>query len=179
MNITRRQITLALAAAWLSPSARAAEAKLAAPNIVPITPRLVTSGQPTAESLATLGQLGFEAVIYLAPLTVSDAVPAEPELLARQRIEFLNIPIVFDSPGAADFEALANALDRWRDKKVLVHCQVNMRASSMVFLYRVLRLKEAPELAYEAVEKVWSPRGAWHRLIVDQLRKHQIAFEPY
>lgn len=31
-----------------------------------------------------------------APLTVPDAVAAEPQLLARQRIEFLNIPIVFD-----------------------------------------------------------------------------------
>lgn len=70
-------------------------------------------------------------------------------------------------------------LDRWRDKKVLVHCQVNMRASSMVFLYRVLRLKEPPERAYEAVEQVWSPRGAWRRLIVEQLREHGIAFEPY
>ncbi|HJV67638.1 protein tyrosine phosphatase family protein [Ideonella sp.] len=175
----RRRLALAWAAIWLAPVARAAEARLAAPNVVPITPHLVTSGQPTADSLATLGQLGFEAVIYLAPLSVPDAVAAEPELLARQHIEFLNVPIAFDQPSAADVEAVANVLDRWRDKKVLVHCQVNMRASSMVFLYRVLRLKEPPERAYEAVEQVWSPRGAWRRLIVEQLREHGIAFEPY
>lgn len=170
---------LGLAACGLARAAWATAAALAAPNVVPITPRLVTSGQPTAESLATLGQLGFEAVIYLAPLTVPDAVPTEPQLLARQHIDFLNIPIAFDNPGSADVQAVADALDRWRDKKVLVHCQVNMRASSMVFLYRVLRLKEPPELAFEAVEKVWSPRGAWQRLIVEQLRANGVAFEPY
>lgn len=175
----RRRLALALGATWLAPAAPAAEARLAAPNVVPIAPRLVTSGQPTADSLAALGQLGFEAVIYLAPMSVPDAVAAEPELLARQRIEFLNIPIDFGEPSSADVETVANALDRRRDKKVLVHCQVNMRASSMVFLYRVLRLKEPPERAFEAVEQVWSPRGAWRRLIVEQLREHGIAFEPY
>lgn len=52
-------------------------ARLAAPNVVEISPRLVTSGQPSAEALAGLKAQGFEAVIYLAPPTVTDAVRDE------------------------------------------------------------------------------------------------------
>ena len=63
------------------------------------------------------------------------------------------------------------------DRKVLVHCQVNMRASSMVFLYRTITLKEQPLAAYHAVQRVWSPNGAWRKLIEGQLRKHGISFE--
>jgi protein tyrosine phosphatase (PTP) superfamily phosphohydrolase (DUF442 family) len=129
--------------------------------------------------LARLGEQGFQAVLYLAPLTLPNAVKDEPEILARQHIEFVNIPINFGKPTGEDFEQVAVTLDRWKDRKVLVHCEVNMRASSMVFLYRTLRLKERPEVAYEAVEKVWSPRGAWRELIVAQLQRGGVDFEPY
>ncbi len=159
-------------------SAAASAATLDAPNVVPISGALVTSGQPTAESLASLGQLGFEAVIYLAPSTVPDAVADEPALLARQGIEFVHVPIVFKTPTEADVVAVASALKRLKGKKVLVHCQVNMRASSMVFLYRVIQGREDPSRAYSAVSQVWSPEGAWLKLIQEQLRKHHIAFEP-
>jgi protein tyrosine phosphatase (PTP) superfamily phosphohydrolase (DUF442 family) len=171
---------LALCAA-ISPglALAAAPSGLSAPNVVPITARLVTSGQPSAQALAGLGEQGFQAVVYLAALTLPNAVAQEPEILARQHIEFVNIPINFGKPSAEDFEQVAATLDRWKDKKVLVHCEVNMRASSMVFLYRTLRLKEKPEVAYEAVEKVWSPRGVWRELIVAQLRRGEVDFEPY
>ncbi len=51
--------------------------RLIAPNVVEISPRLVTSGQPSAEALAGLKAMAFDAVIYLAPPTVSDAVRDE------------------------------------------------------------------------------------------------------
>ena len=57
--------------------ALASEANLVAPNIVTISPRLVTSGQPNAASLSRLYEQGFDAVIYLAPPTVADAVAGE------------------------------------------------------------------------------------------------------
>jgi protein tyrosine phosphatase (PTP) superfamily phosphohydrolase (DUF442 family) len=152
---------------------------LAAPNVVAITPHLVTSGQPSPQALSTLGQRGFQAVIYLAPSTVPDAVANEPELLAKQGIEFVHIPIPFGAPAEAHALAVSAALTRLQPKKVLVHCQVNMRASTLVFLHRVLRGNESPELAYEAVVKVWSPAGAWRELLLAQLRKHNVNFQPY
>jgi len=49
----------------------------------------------------------------------------------------------------------------------------------MTFLYRVIVGGEKPDLAYESVANVWSPRGPWRRLIVSQLKKAGIDFEPY
>jgi len=160
-------------------SASAADAALKAPNVVPISARLVTSGQPGAAALSQLSALGFGAVIYLAPPTVPDAVPDEADIVRKQGLEFVNIPIAFGQPTEADVESFIAAMNRLGDRKVLVHCQVNMRASSMTFLYRVIVGREPPEQAYESVAKVWSPQGPWKRLLVAQLRKAGIAFEPY
>ena len=116
-------------------------------------------------------------MIYLAPPTVSDAVRDEQLIITRQGLRFINIPIRFDNPTESDFETFASALNELGSRKVLVHCQINMRASSMVFLYRAIILKEDPRVAYEAVTSVWVPDGRWRRLIEDQLRKHKVAFE--
>jgi hypothetical protein len=60
---------------------------------------------------------------------------------------------------------------------VLVHCQVNMRASSLVFLHRVIAGGQDAALAYASVSAVWSPQGPWRALLEAQLRKHGITFE--
>jgi protein tyrosine phosphatase (PTP) superfamily phosphohydrolase (DUF442 family) len=152
---------------------------LNAPNVVIIDRGIVTSGQPTAESLATLRAEGFEAVIYLAPASVGDAVKEEPTILARQGIEFVHVPIPFTAPTESHFDAVSAALDRLKGKKILIHCQVNMRASTMVFLYRVLHRKEAPAAAYDAVTQVWTPQGPWKQLAQGLLDKGGVKFELY
>lgn len=181
MHCTRRTALLAPLAAVLStPAAHAAEpARFQAPNLVEISPTLVTCGQPNAAALKTLAAHGFAADIYLAPLTVYDAVRDEPEIVRGQGLEFVHIPIAFNEPDEADFARFTEAMATLRERKVLVHCQVNMRASSMVFLHRVIVGREAPEAAYDAVTKVWSPNGTWRRFIVTMLQRHQVAFEPY
>ena len=179
MNIIHRVFVTALPVLALALTAVGQEAPIKAPNLVVISPLLTTSGQPSAAALAALGSMGYAGVIYLAPLTVPDAVPGEADLLQRQGVAFANIPIRFDNPTEQDFEAFAAALTSLQGKRVLVHCQVNMRASSMTFLHRVIVGKESPEVAYESVVKVWSPDGPWKRFMVAMLRKHGHAFEPY
>jgi protein tyrosine phosphatase (PTP) superfamily phosphohydrolase (DUF442 family) len=168
---------LVVAIALAAPVGARAQPTLDAPNVVPITERLVTSGQPTAEALGKLKAMGFGAVIYLAPPTVSDAVRDEAMIVAKQGITYVNLPIRFDEPTGADFDAFAGVLRGLGDRKVLVHCQVNMRASTLVFLYRATVLHEDPRMAYESVSRVWTPNGPWRRLMEDELRKHQVKFE--
>ena len=151
--------------------------RLVAPNVVAVSSQLVTSGQPSAKALSNLGALGFEVVIYLAPPTVSDAVRDEQLIVTRQGLTFVNIPINFDNPTEADFETFSSILRGLGNRTILVHCQANLRASSMVFLYRAIVLKEDPRVAYDAVAGVWVPEGPWRRLIESQLRKHKVAFE--
>ena len=152
---------------------------LDAPNVVTITPRLVTSGQPGVKSLASLREEGFTAVVYLVPTTAQDAVPHEAEILREQGIEHVKVPIHWQQPTEADYAAFSAAMKRVPNGKVLVHCQINLQASTMTFLYRVIELGESPDKAYESVASVWSPNEVWKRYVVAQLARAKIAFEPY
>jgi protein tyrosine phosphatase (PTP) superfamily phosphohydrolase (DUF442 family) len=174
-----RRSLLACAGLLACTRAMAAAPALDAPNVVVISPLLVTSGQPTAASLGTLKAQGFEADIYLAPPTVPDAVRDEQAIVEGQGLSYVNIPIPFGDPAEGHYEAFAAAMARFAGRKVLVHCQVNMRASSLVFLHRVIAGHEPPDKAYESVAKVWSPRGPWKTLIEKLLRRNGIGFEPY
>ena len=171
-------VALLLTLVLASSSAIAQRSSLRAPNVVEISPQLVTSGQPSADALAGLGAQGFGAVVYLAPPSVSDAVRDEAAIVARQGLVYVNIPIRFDSPTEADFDVFAAVLRGLAGRKVLVHCQVNMRASVMVFLYRAIVAKEDPRIAYDSVTRIWAPEGPWKQLIHEQLRRHRIDFEP-
>jgi protein tyrosine phosphatase (PTP) superfamily phosphohydrolase (DUF442 family) len=171
--VSSARTAASLAALVISSAALA----VTAPNVVVIEPNLVTSGQPSAAALVSLKAEGFEAVIYLAPSSVSDAVKDEPALLSKQGIEYVHVPIPFGAPTEVHFEAVSAELTRLKSKKVLVHCQVNMRASTMVFLHRVVRRKESPSGAYESVTRVWSPQGPWKDMAQGVLRKHGIEFE--
>jgi len=173
-----RVVVALVGGAWLASATMAAEpSRLAAPNVVEISPSLVTSGQPSAAALAGLKAQGFEAVVYLAPPTVGDAVRDEALIVGRQGLVYVDQPIDFEAPTSRDVGTFIGVLDALRGRKVLVHCQVNMRASSMVFLYRVIALKDDPRVAYEAVSGVWAPHGPWRRLIEAELARHGIRFE--
>ena len=167
------------ALALLVASYAALASALDAPNVVTISPRLVTSGQPDATSLASLGEEGFTAVLYIPPPQANSALPREAELLREQGIEFAQVAIHWAQPTDADYDAFAAAMKRLPDGKVLVHCQINLQASTMTFLYRVIALREAPDKAYESVASVWSPNAVWKRYVAAQLARAGIAFEPY
>lgn len=177
-----RRINLALtlfAALNLVAGMVVAAPKLDAPNVVSISERLVTSGQPTAAALAGLSSQGFEAVINLAPPTVPDAVRGEAEIVQKQGLSFVSIPIAFGNPRDSDFQEFVATMKRLKGKKVLVHCQVNMRASSMTFLYRAVIEHQDPEKAYESVAQIWSPEGPWKHFIAAELKQAGISFQPY
>jgi protein tyrosine phosphatase (PTP) superfamily phosphohydrolase (DUF442 family) len=175
----RHRRTVAIGVLALCAGTLAVAQPLDAPNVVVIGERLVTSGQPTAQALAGLSRQGFQAVIYLAPSSVPDAVRNEAELVAGQGLEFIHIPIPFGAPTEAHVDSVTAALQRLQGRKVLVHCQVNMRASTMVFLHRVIHGQERPALAWESVTRVWSPEGPWKRLVVAQLARHGVHFDPF
>jgi len=170
-----RRTVLLLLSALMTPIGHAVDA----PNVVPINAHLVTSGQPTRESLMQLGAEGFQAVIYLAPSSVEDAIADEGEILRGQGIEFIHLPIVFRTPHIAEIDQVAAALDRLADKKVLVHCQINMRASTVTFLYRAGYRGENPATAFESVTQVWVPEGAWKQLVIDVLAARGVDFDPF
>lgn len=163
----------------ISPAAEppAPIAGIVAPNVVVISPTLVTAGQPTRESLQRLKAEGYAAVISLAPRNTPDAVKDQAEILAAQGIEFVHIPIPWQAPEAKHLQATAAALNRLQGQKVLLHCQMNMRASALAFLYRTVYMKEDPATAWVDVKRLWTPKDQWAGFIDEQLHAGGIAFK--
>jgi protein tyrosine phosphatase (PTP) superfamily phosphohydrolase (DUF442 family) len=152
-------------------------AGIIAPNVRVISPLLVTAGQPDRASLQRLKAEGYAAVISLAPGDAPDAVPDQAAILASQGVEFVHIPIPWQAPEAKHLEAMAAAMQRLKGKKVLVHCQMNMRASAFTFLYRTIHEKSDPAKAWGDVKPLWTPTNQWAAFIDAQLRMHGIGFE--
>lgn len=157
--------------------APAAVAGIVAPNVRMITPSLVTAGQPDRASLQRLKAEGYDAVISLAPGDARDAIPDQAAILAAQGVEYVHIPIPWQMPEAKHLDAMAAAMQRLKGRKVLVHCQMNMRASALTFLYRTIHEKEDPAKAWGDVKSLWTPTNQWGAFIDAQLKAHGIAFE--
>ena len=159
--------------------AAASQAQVEPPNLVPVTPQLVTSGQPSADWLRKLKSEGYDAVIYLAPPTVPDAVRDEALIVAGQGLVFINLPIAFEQPNAQHLDQFSALMKSLAGRKVLVHCQVNLRASTMVFLHRATALRDDPVAAWALVSRIWVPEGAWRELVRSQLQRHGVTFDPF
>jgi protein tyrosine phosphatase (PTP) superfamily phosphohydrolase (DUF442 family) len=137
-------------------------------NYVPISDALGTAGQPLAEQFAAIRAAGYEVVINLAMPDSTNALPNEGELVGAQGMEYVHIPVVWESPTAQDLERFFAVMDQTRERKVFAHCALNMRVSCFVFLYRVLRLGVPAEVAWPDVLGIWQPNEIWQRF-VDQM----------
>ena len=136
----------------------------------PIHARLATSGQPTPEQFRLLHDAGYRAILNLALSTSEGAFPHEPDLARALGMEHGHIPVDFDNPTDADVVAFMDWMERHRNQRVLVHCALNMRASALVHLWRVLHEGVPEASSARDLHAIWSPSGPWRDLLDRWLR---------
>jgi len=54
---------------------------------------------------------------------------------------------------------------RQQDANVWVHCALNWRVSTFIYLYKVKQLGHSHDVAYSELLKVWTPNDAWQKFI--------------
>lgn len=135
---------------------------------------LASSGQPTAEQLQAIRGAGYQRVIYLAYTDSEGALQHEDHLVEKLGMEFFNVPVDWANPKRSDFHAFAAILNQSPGTRTLIHCQVNFRASSFSFLYRVIYADVPLAAAKDALESVWIPNSTWRTLLFDILEEHGI-----
>ena len=136
---------------------------------------LSSSGQPDMDQLGYLREAGFERVVYLAFSDHDDSVPNEDRIVKDLGMDYVHIPVVWDAPSRSDFYTFAGAMQREPDRKTLVHCQVNFRASAFSFLYRVLYEGVSIDQAKDDMNAVWVPNDTWTNLIFDILEENNVS----
>lgn len=89
--------------------------------------------------------------------------------MGSKGVPYVNIPVDFAGPTAENFRLFSEMMKAAPGKKVYVHCQVNMRGSAFVFLYRVIH--EGAPVGETAIKMngVWAPDRVWKKFIDDTL----------
>lgn len=130
-------------------------------NFLPIDERLATAGQPTQEQFARIGSAGYALVINLAPADSANAIPDEESVVIRNGMQYEHIPVDWQAPQLDDLRRFFEIMDRNRSRKVFVHCAMNLRVSSFVYLYRVLRENVPEPEAAVPLNEMWGRVAAF------------------
>jgi protein tyrosine phosphatase (PTP) superfamily phosphohydrolase (DUF442 family) len=142
-------------------------------NFLALSDNLYTGGMPTAEQLSDAAQKGVELVVNLAPHEVPNALPDEMELVNSLGMQYVNIPVNWSTPTKDGLDRFMDVMDANRDRKVLVHCQANFRATAFVAMYRILRERWKPDDAMAGMHQIWDAEDypIWKMFIEDTLRR--------
>jgi len=138
-------------------------------NYIEVTPTIATAGMPTRRQLRQIVEGDFAAVVNLAPSGVTGGIDDEQAIVEGARLLYVQVPVDFSRPLARDFRRFSQVMRDLQGRRVFVHCQMNMRASVFVFLYRAIELGTDPDVAFEAVQRVWQPNAVWTRFISGEL----------
>lgn len=136
---------------------------------------LSSSGQPDAAGLAAVRGAGFGRVVFLAFSDHDGSLEHEDRLVKDFGMEYAQIPVDWEAPRPADFYLFAGLMQRAPAKRTLVHCQVNFRASTFSFLYRVLYEDVPIAEAKEDMNSVWVPNATWRAFIFDVLEDNGVS----
>ena len=136
-----------------------------------------SSGQPTKDDISILSKAGYQRIIYIALTTNETALAGEDELVLENGMQYLHVPVDFSKPTVDDFKAVANALQSQSDLKTLLHCQINLRASTFSFLYRVIYKKVPIEDAKNDLDSIWVPNPTWFDFIKSTLAHYNMTHE--
>lgn len=138
-------------------------------NFLQISDKLATAGQPTVKQLLAIADAGYEIVINLALPTSEGAIANESQLVQSLGMEYIAIPVNWESPAMADLDAFLQAMEQRQNQKIFVHCAKNMRVSAFIYLYRRLHLNCDYEQAIADLHKIWHPNETWQNFIDTKL----------
>jgi protein tyrosine phosphatase (PTP) superfamily phosphohydrolase (DUF442 family) len=142
-------------------------------NYVKIDERIGTSGQPHAGQFELIARQGFRNVINLATATSDNAIPGEGGIVAGLGMNYLHLPVSWETPTAEHFDRFARLMDALRAETVWVHCALNWRVSCFMYLYQTLRGELDEPAARARMLRTWNPDDypAWQVLIAEVRRK--------
>ena len=142
-------------------------------NFLALSENLFTGGMPTSEQLADAAQRDVQIVINLAPHEVSNALPGETELVTSLGMQYVNIPVIWTTPTKDGLDRFMDLMDENKDKRILVHCQANFRATAFVALYRILRQSWSAEDAMAGMRQIWDTEDypIWKMFIEENLQR--------
>jgi protein tyrosine phosphatase (PTP) superfamily phosphohydrolase (DUF442 family) len=170
-------LTLPLFSAHADITDTTSERALPLLNKIEYSPSLTASGQPTAEALELAARSGYSRVIFLAFTNHQNALEHEDAIVKALDMEFIHIPVEWEDPSLADFDAFAAAMRVPTKQRTLLHCEVNFRASVFGFLYQVIYQGVPMGEAIALMHAIWIPNEVWEDFIVRVLSVNGLDYQ--
>jgi protein tyrosine phosphatase (PTP) superfamily phosphohydrolase (DUF442 family) len=130
-----------------------------------VSDHLSCAGQPTEDQLKQLPAEKYEVIINLGLLNTQYALPDEAGLVKELGIDYYHIPVNFEKPLLAELKDFIGLMDGHRDKKIMVHCAANYRASVFTGLYLLAAGQMDKEEMEDLIDDVWQPNTVWQQFL--------------
>jgi protein tyrosine phosphatase (PTP) superfamily phosphohydrolase (DUF442 family) len=137
-------------------------------NFLQLSDRMATAGQPTIEQYPAIANTGYQVVINLALKKSLNAIENEDAIATNLGLEYIHIPVLWETPTIEDFQAFVRVMDTNVERKILIHCAANMRVSAFVYLYRQIYLGVDEATARQDLVKIWTPNDVW-QIYIDRI----------
>jgi len=115
-----------------------------------VTPGLATGGQPSAETLAKLKELGFKTVVNLRSADEAPIVAKEKTVVESQGLRYVSIPVTTGTFSIDDADAVQRVLDDESAAPVLLHCTSANRVGAVWGVIQRRRGRSLAEAEAEA-----------------------------
>ena len=143
-------------------------------NFVSITDNIATAGQPTEAQFAEIQTAGYQVIVNLALPSSTNAIAHEQAIVESTGIEYIHIPVIWENPTLEDLDRFFQVMKENADRKVFVHCAMNMRVSAFTYLYRVTQQHVDPETAKAEMDKIWTPNEVWQKFIEKAIQHYEL-----
>lgn len=141
-------------------------------NFLQLSDSIATAGQPTEDQFELISDAGYQLVINLALPTSTNAIANEQHLVESQGMQYVHIPVLWEQPTLDDFDRFLNTMNENQDKKIFVHCAMNMRVSAFIYLYHRIYERRTDEDAKHHLSKIWTPNDIWQTFIETTLQQY-------
>lgn len=136
-------------------------------NFCRVTDRLACAGQPLEGQLAFVAGEGYQTIINLGLHDGKYALADEAASVKALGMSYCNIPVQFDNPQLDELDAFIAKMQRQTDKKVLVHCAANYRASCFTGLYLLATGQFNVDEMNDFISNIWQPDAVWQQFVED------------
>lgn len=143
-------------------------------NFYRIDKYIATAGQPTIDEFPVIKQNNIELIINLATGNSPGAIGNEADVVTGLGLEYIHIPVDFKAPTFSDLERFFKVMEQNHNRHVLVHCALNWRVSSFIFLYRIVKCNLPVAEAKQDLHAVWKPDNVWQSFIDKVLCQYKI-----
>jgi len=126
-----------------------------------ISKDLASSGYLKMKEYKLIKQYGFKHVVNLIPGDQKE----EKSIVESLGLSYEQIQVDWSEPSLENFEVFTKLMKSYGKDKIYIHCQANYRASTFVFLHRVINLSIEKDVAKKDLLKIWLPNTTWQDFI--------------